>query len=103
MSIEVHKQSQFTCQANTVTSSSLTPIVALLVHPSGTAHSIVDYHEFTGSQNDANESRPVVLSLVYVDSAKVWLSCQAIIGISVLVELFWVFANPVTYVNKVDP
>ena len=40
--IEVHKQPQFTCQADTVTGSSLTPSVALLVHPSGTAHSIVD-------------------------------------------------------------
>ena len=50
VSTEAHKHSQFTCQANTVTSSSLTPSVALLVHPSGTAHSIVDCHEFTGSQ-----------------------------------------------------
>ena len=33
-----NKQSQFTCQADTVTGSSLTPSVALLVHPSGTAH-----------------------------------------------------------------
>ena len=30
----------------------------------------------------------VVLSLVCQDSARVWLSCQAIIGISVLVGLF---------------
>ena len=50
VSTEVHKQPQFTCQADTVTSSSLTPSVALLVHPSDTAHSIVDYYEFTGSQ-----------------------------------------------------
>ena len=50
VAMEVHKQPQFTCQANTVTGSSLTPNVALLVHPSGTAHSIVDCHEFTGSQ-----------------------------------------------------
>ena len=33
-----------------VANSSLTPIVALLVHPRGTTHSIVDCHEFTGSQ-----------------------------------------------------
>ena len=39
-----------TCQADTVTDSSLTPSVALLVHPSGTVHSIVGCHEFTGSQ-----------------------------------------------------
>ena len=30
-------------------------------------------------------------------SARVWLSCQAIIRISVLAGLFRVFANPVTY------
>ena len=50
VSIEVHKQPQFTCQADTVIGNSLTPSVALLVHPSGTAHSIVDCQEFTGSQ-----------------------------------------------------
>ena len=50
VSIEVHKQPQFTCQANMVTGSSLTPSVVLLVHPSGTIHYIVDCHEFTGSQ-----------------------------------------------------
>ena len=38
----------------------------------------------------------VALSLVYLDSARVWLSCQVIIGISVLAGLFRVFANPVT-------
>ena len=49
--IEVHKQPQFTCQADTVTGSSLTPSVVLLVCPSGTAHSIVDcYIELTMSQ-----------------------------------------------------
>ena len=47
---EVHKQPQLTCLADTVTSSSLTPSVALLVHPSGTTHSIVYCHEFTESQ-----------------------------------------------------
>ena len=41
---------QFTCQADIVTGSSLTPSVALLVHPSGTAHSIVDCHEYIGLQ-----------------------------------------------------
>ena len=33
-----------------VTGSSLTLSVALLVCPSGTAHSIVDCHEFTGPE-----------------------------------------------------
>ena len=50
VSIEVHRQPQFTFQVYTVTGSSLTPSVALLVHPSGTAHYIVDCHEFTGSK-----------------------------------------------------
>ena len=48
--IEEHRQPQFTCQVGTVADSSLTPSVALLVSPRGTAHSIVDGHEFTGSQ-----------------------------------------------------
>ena len=39
----------------------------------------------------------VALSLVCLDSARVWLSCQAIIGISVRAGLYWVFANPVTF------
>ena len=46
--IEVHRQPQFTCQAGTVADGSLIPSVA--VRPRGTAHSIVDFHEFTGSQ-----------------------------------------------------
>ena len=53
-----------------------------------------------GYRNDASESKPrlfVALSFVCLDSARVWLSCQAIIGISVLAGLFWVFANPVTF------
>ena len=48
--IEVHKQPQFTCQITMVTDSSLTPSVALLVHPRSTVYFIVDFHEFTGSQ-----------------------------------------------------
>ena len=39
----------------------------------------------------------VALPLVCLDSAGVWLSCQAIIWISVLAGLFWVFANQVTF------
>ena len=52
------RQPQFTCQAGTIADSSLTPSVALLVHPRGTTHYIMDCHEFTGLQNDAGESRP---------------------------------------------
>ena len=37
VSVEVHQQPQFTLQADTVTGSNLTPSVALLVYPSGTA------------------------------------------------------------------
>ena len=48
--IEMHRQPQFTCQAGMVADSSLTPSVALLVRPRGITHSIVDCHEFTGSQ-----------------------------------------------------
>ena len=48
--IEVHRHPQLTCQAGTVAGGSLIPSVALLVRPRGTTHSIVDYHEFTGSQ-----------------------------------------------------
>ena len=48
--IEVHRHPQFTCQAGTVADGSLIPSVALLVRPRGTTHSIVDCHEFTGSQ-----------------------------------------------------
>ena len=47
---KVHRQPQFICQASTVADSSLTPSVALLVRPRGTTYSIVDCHEFTGSQ-----------------------------------------------------
>ena len=53
--IKVHRHPQFTCQAGMVADGSLIPSVALLVHPRGTTHSIVDCHKFTGSQNDANE------------------------------------------------
>ena len=48
--IEVHRHPQLTCQAGTVADGSLIPSVALLVRPRGTTHSIVDCHEFTGSQ-----------------------------------------------------
>ena len=48
--IEVYNQPQFTCQADIVTDSSSTPSVALLVHPSGTVHSVVGCYEFIGSQ-----------------------------------------------------
>ena len=48
--IEVHIYTNTTCQADTVANSSLTPNVALLEHPSGTVHSIMNCHKFTGSQ-----------------------------------------------------
>ena len=41
----------------------------------------------------------LALSLVCLDSARVWLSCQAIKWISVLAGLYQVLANPVTYVQ----
>ena len=44
------RQPQFICQAGMVADISLKPSVALLVCPRGTTHSIVDCHEFTGSQ-----------------------------------------------------
>ena len=46
---KAQKQPQCTCQDKTVAGSSLTPHAALLVHPSGTIHPIVDCHEFTWS------------------------------------------------------
>ena len=47
----MQKQPKFTRQADTVADSSWTQSVALLVHPSGTVHSIADCYEFTGSQS----------------------------------------------------
>ena len=64
-----------------VADSSLTPSVALLVRPRGTTHSIVDCREFTGSQPVKAD---LALPSVCLDSAGVWLSCQAIMWISVL-------------------
>ena len=46
---KVQKQPQCTCQDKMVAGSSLTPHAALLVHPSGTIHPVVDCHEFTWS------------------------------------------------------
>ena len=46
---KAQKQPQCTCQDKTVAGSSLTPHAALLVHPSGTIHPVVDCHEFTWS------------------------------------------------------
>ena len=68
-------------------------------HARGTTHSIEDFHEFTGSQKWCRWKKTwlfVALPLVCLDSAGVWLSCQAIIWISALAGLFWVFAQ-VTY------
>ena len=46
---KAQKQPQCTCQNKTAVGNSLTPLVALLVRPSGTIHSTVDCHEFTWS------------------------------------------------------
>ena len=46
---KAQKQSQCTCRDKTVVGNSLTPLVALLVCPSGTIHPEVDRHEFTWS------------------------------------------------------
>ena len=90
--IEVHRQPQFTCHAD----SSLTPSVTLLAHSSGTAyrlHTESTVVNLQGPRNDTNESRPgsVIGVSGYTYRARVWLSYQAIIWISVLVRLFRVF------------
>ena len=56
-----------------------------------------------GQKNTACKSRPlsVALSLVYLDSARVWPLCQAIDGISVLPSLCQVLANPVTFSEEI--
>ena len=48
--IEVQKQPQCTCQAETVSETSLTPSIALLVHPRDIVYSIVDCYELIRSQ-----------------------------------------------------
>ena len=83
--IEVHKQLQFTCQVDMVTDSSLIPSVALLVFPSGTAHSIVECHEFTGSYKRCWRKQTwlfVFLPLIC------WLSCQQLFGFQFLRDCF---------------
>ena len=73
MFTEVQKWSQFICQADKVADSNLTPSVALLVHPRGIKHSIVDCHEFTGLQKLCWSKQTwlfVVLPLVCLDSAR---------------------------------
>ena len=45
---KAQKQSECTCQAKTVASSSLTAHAALLACPSGTTYPAVDLYEFTG-------------------------------------------------------
>ena len=44
---KAQKQPQCTCQDIAVAGNSLTPHAALLVHPSGITHPVVDCHEFT--------------------------------------------------------
>ena len=50
MFIDVYKWPHCTIKAETVVDYSLTAIVALLVHPSGTIHLIVDFLKTTSSQ-----------------------------------------------------
>ena len=47
---KAQKHLQCTCQAKTVTGSSLTLYAALLVQLSGTIYPTVDHHGFTGSE-----------------------------------------------------
>ena len=51
---KAQKQPQCTCQDKTVIGNSLTPHAALLVHPSGTIHPVMDCHEFTWSDKSQN-------------------------------------------------
>ena len=70
-----------TCQDKTVAVSSLTPHAALLVHPSGTIHPVVDCYEFTRSDKCCLWKQTwssSALSLVCLDITRVWLSCLAI-------------------------
>ena len=48
--MKVQKGTQCTFQAEKVVGNSFTPSAALLVHPSNTVHSTVDFHGFTRSQ-----------------------------------------------------
>ena len=92
---KTQKQPQCTCQAQTVVGSSLTPHADLLVHPTGTIWTIMNLQY---QKNAACECcLSLVLSLVCLDSTRVWLSCQAIKWISVLAGLCRILANPVTY------
>ena len=90
-------QPQFTCQASTVTDNSLTLSAALLVHPSGTTHFILDCRGFIGLQNDA---RPNYLWLCHSCS---WIVQECGFHVKRLIfglnscGIFLVFANQVTY------
>ena len=53
---KAQKQPQCTCQDKTVAGSSLTPHTALLVHPSGTIHPVVDRHDLYDQINAACEN-----------------------------------------------
>ena len=66
--VKVHKQPQFTFQAETVADSSLTPNVALLVHPKGSLYSTVDCDEFP------------VIKMILVKADLV--ICSSVIGVS---------------------
>ena len=63
--ITVHKQPQFTCQANTVADSSLKPIVVLLVRPVASYTPQWTVMNLQGHKNDASESRPDYFKLCH--------------------------------------
>ena len=92
---KAQKQPQCTCQDKMVVGSSLSPHAALLVHPSGTTHPVVDHHGFTYAWSDkCCLSQPCQWS-VWIVLRRVWLS-------SVLPALCQVLTNPVTYILTIS-
>ena len=69
---------------------------SLISTPSSTIYPVVDRHEFIGSAKCWQTWLSVTLSLVYLDSARVWLSCY---WMSVLASLCKVLPNPVTNIQ----
>ena len=101
----MHKQPQFTCQADTVTNSSLTPSVAipLSVHPGGTIRTDINLQ---GHKNDASESRPGYFKLY---SWCVWIVQECDFHVKPLFVFQFLqdcsvfFANPVTDYHVTKP
>ena len=82
--IEVHRQPQFTGQANTVADSSLMPSVALLVHPRGTTHGLSWIYRVTEMMPVKADLVILTLPLVCLDSAGVWLHVKPLFGFQFL-------------------